>query len=138
MTPSAELLACLSLKSSNLFVTHKIYEIPSRLVSAPSQWDVGDQDEANAQTIPDTQYYYSDCDNLLHSAPKTQLNIGVVYPEITADEYGRFEEYTCITNTMEEGSTPQRKSLDNCLACAICRTTKQQDEERERPKTNNR
>ena len=68
-------------------------------------------------------------------AAAKELNIGVIYPEITADDYERFEEYTRITNEMViEGLTPQSESLDNpyllqctCTfdSCQTC-TAKQQ------------
>ena len=51
MTPSAELMPRLSEKQGFLS-DFSVYEIPGRLVTSPTQLDVGDRDDRNAQTVP--------------------------------------------------------------------------------------
>jgi hypothetical protein len=54
MTPSTELMPRLAQKTS--LWGYSVYEIPARLVSTPSQLDVGDRNDRNAQTIPNHSF----------------------------------------------------------------------------------
>jgi hypothetical protein len=51
MTPCAELMPRLNQKDS-LFGGYSVFEIPGRLVATPTQLDVGEREDRNAQTIP--------------------------------------------------------------------------------------
>jgi hypothetical protein len=51
MTPCAELMPRLNQKDP-LFGGYSVFEIPGRLVATPTQLDVGEREDRNAQTIP--------------------------------------------------------------------------------------